>query len=132
MTDSQPPLPRLVLEENVTLLRLLRRLRHWVLRYPGATRTLVQSLVAEGRRFAETPEGHRWRENLAGSEVIRRGRLVWGAYGLDKLIDDEPAILPSDWTALFIEALTNTDIEETLSTLMMDEARDETFFTLSP
>ena len=121
--------PRLVLEENDLLLRILRQLRIWIWRNPIAGRSLVQSFVAEGRRFAKTSEGRNWQKRLSGSATVQRGRLLWQAYGLDKLVEGEPKLIPSEWLELLTEALAQADLEETLSTLMLDEAQHATIDT---
>lgn len=126
MTAPEPGIPRLVLEDDQALLRILRRLREWLWRYPSAAGSLVRMLVAEGRRFAETPQGARWRARLSKSDVVQRGRMVWSAYGLDRLLDDEPGTLPSEWLEMLARTLEEADLEETLATMMMEEARSET------
>lgn len=46
-------------------------------------RGLVGALIAEGRRFAGTPAGRRWRRVLAEATLVNEGRLVWSAAGVD-------------------------------------------------
>lgn len=46
-------------------------------------RGLLLALIAEGRRFAVTPAGERWRRVLGEGSLARDGRAGWGAAGLD-------------------------------------------------
>lgn len=49
-------------------------------------RALLLALVEEGRRFAATPDGDRWRRVLAGASTAREGRVLWTAAGLDHFL----------------------------------------------
>ncbi len=49
-------------------------------------RALLLALVEEGRRFATTPDGDRWRHVLAGASTAREGRALWTAAGLDQFL----------------------------------------------
>ncbi|WP_437948925.1 hypothetical protein WME98_51255 [Sorangium sp. So ce296] len=90
------PAPRVVLhdpeDELAVVLRTAQRL---LLRYPAAAQALFRAFAAEGRAFAQTPEGRRWREELSGSELIRRGRVVWEVGTLNLLEEDADTMLPS-------------------------------------
>jgi len=46
-------------------------------------RGLLRALLAEGRRFARTPAGARWRHVLGQSSLAREGRALWDAAGTD-------------------------------------------------
>lgn len=46
-------------------------------------RGLIGALIAEGRRFAATPAGRRWRRVLAEATLANEGRLLWSAAGVD-------------------------------------------------
>jgi hypothetical protein len=75
--------PRIVLRDpEDDLAEILERTRSAVLAHPAAAQRLFQAFVAEGRRFAGTEEGRRWREELTGTELIRRARLLCEACGL--------------------------------------------------
>ncbi len=106
----------LLFEEPVDDLgRLLVELRWLVLRHPIAARSAARALVAEGRRFAETEEGRRWKERLAGSELVRRGQLIWdvGTWGaLDGNNDD---VLPSQLIDAMARASGRLDLETALA-----------------
>lgn len=74
---------------------LFAQLAVLVLRHPVAAQAAFAALVAEGRRFAQTDEGRRWRDALADSELVRRGRALWEGSVLNLLEDDREAMLPS-------------------------------------
>lgn len=114
--DDQVGGPRLVLREQDTLERLLRHAHRMLRRNPAAVRTAVRALVAEGRRFAATPEGRQWQAALASSELVRRGRFVWSVCGFDRLVDGaEQALTPTDWLAFVADVLLDTDLEAMLN-----------------
>lgn len=66
---------------------LIEQLQRWqaggALAEPGA---MLRALVAEGRRFAETASGARWRSVLASSAFVANGWLLWNAIDADKLM----------------------------------------------
>ncbi len=128
--ETADELPRLVLREDDLLIRLLRDGQRWLAENPKLARLLVQSFVAEGRRFADTPSGRHWQAALASSDAMRRGRLLWQACGLDALLDGEPALVPSDWLELVVATVVSADLEAVLSRLMMEEVRRGTISPL--
>lgn len=88
--------PRLTLpSQHDPLTAILHQLSVIVLRHPVAAQAAFAALVAEGRRFARTPEGSRWHAALADSELVRRGRSLWEGSLLNLLEDDPEALLPS-------------------------------------
>ncbi len=125
MTIETEPAPiRLTLrEENDRISVFLLQGQRFLMKHPQASRALVLSLVEEGRRFAGTPEGQLWLEGLAGSELVRRGVLIWEAYGLDLLLESEPVVTPSVWLELVLSAIANPDLESILSMLIVEEMR---------
>lgn len=71
-------LPELVIsEQDDAIVALLRQIQRAVLAHPEAGQALFRALVAEGRLFAQTGEGRRWREKLDRSALIERAGLVW-------------------------------------------------------
>lgn len=64
------------------LLGLLGRLRTVVAENRPVVGALVAALAADGRAFAATPEGRRWRELLERSELLPRARLLWDTLGI--------------------------------------------------
>ena len=75
-----------------------------VLKHPVAAQAAFFALITEGRRFAATPEGQRWRTALASSEFVRRGRALWETSLLNLLEDDAEAVLPASLKELIVWA----------------------------
>jgi hypothetical protein len=119
---AEPTLPRLVIQDEAPLLSLLRTGQDMLWRNPSGARTLIQALVAEGRRFARTPEGSRLKTTLASSELAGQGRMIWQAFGLDAFLGETPETTPSEWLESILEALQTADLESALSILMVEEA----------
>lgn len=123
-TETEVPQIRLTLrEENDLISDFLLKGQRFLMKHPQASRALALSLVEEGRRFAGTPEGQRWLEGLASSDLARRGVLIWEAYGLDMLLEAEPVVTPSAWLDLVLAAIANPDLEGILSMLIVEEMR---------
>jgi hypothetical protein len=118
---DEPPLPTLVLRrETDELGTILRDLALLVRRHPVAMQAACRALVAEGRRFVETPEGRAWHARLAGSELVRRGRILWEASALDLLDDRGDARLPTAFVDALVGVLTS---EEFLGRVMRAPSR---------
>ena len=64
---------------------LLFGARRAVLGNPAAARGLHDLLVAEGRRYAETPAGAQLRDALISSEAVENLRRVWETVSLNVL-----------------------------------------------
>jgi hypothetical protein len=87
---------RLVLRERAEAqTEVLARAHRAMLKHPLATQAAIGTLVAEGRRFAETQEGRRWCARLAGTDLVRRGQELWEGSGLGLMEDDPDTVLPS-------------------------------------
>ncbi|MCZ7545136.1 MAG: hypothetical protein M5R40_17140 [Anaerolineae bacterium] len=123
LPENQDETPRLVLQEaSSALAAWFLRVQHLLTQHPRAARALARALVAEGRRFAETPEGQQWKEILTESEWVRRGRLIWEAYHLDAMLEDEETLIPSAWLDMVASAVATPELETILSTLILEEA----------
>jgi hypothetical protein len=113
--DAELPLPTLVLRrEPDDPGAILREVALLVRRHPVALQAACRALVAEGRRFVETPEGRSWQKRLAGSELVRRGRMLWEASSLDLLDDRGDARLPTAFVDALIGVLTSREFVERL------------------
>jgi hypothetical protein len=88
-------LPTVYLQSSETALQVLRRLQALVLKHPVAAKAAFGALIAEGRAFAQTPEGKAWQGRLATSELLHRARLALDFPGLSMLECDSPNVLPS-------------------------------------
>ena len=117
MNEATDHLPRLVLRDDDVLARRLCEGQRLLESSPELARAIVQACVAEGRRFAETPEGARWKETLSRSELMQRGRLIWQAYGLDALADGEPELVSSDWLDSLMAQFVSADLKVLLAAL---------------
>jgi len=108
-------LPRLVLEGEGTLRRILIGWRRLIIEEERGLRVVVRSFIAEGRRFAETEEGRQWLEALSRSEVIGRGRVLWDLYssGRDQ---GEPDMTPSQWLWALLDALKSPEFGREVAT----------------
>lgn len=89
---------------------VLARLHAAMLQHPIATQAIVSALVAEGRRFAETPEGRRWSARLSRSELVRQGQILWEGSGLALFDEDPDAVLPSALVDCALGALAGDDV----------------------
>jgi|RhiMetdeSRZDD1v2_1073273.scaffolds.fasta_scaffold12029_2 hypothetical protein len=119
MTDrASNALPRLILQDYDNLISVLRFIQRLLDQNPRAVGAIVQAVVAEGYRFAESPDGQRWKVLLTQSELMQRGRLIWDSYGFGSLMDTTPARGPSDWLDLIASELMNADLETVLTQLI--------------
>jgi len=76
--NAEADIPELVIsDQNEAILQLLRELQRAVLVHPEATRALFDGFVAEGRSFAQTAEGQRWKERVLESALLERALVVW-------------------------------------------------------
>ncbi len=115
MTGDLDALLELLAEDPTDeLSAVLAALRWSVLKHPIAARAAYRALVAEGRRFATTEDGARWRRRLRGSELIRRGQAVWET-GTMNLLEDEGTMLPTQLIDAFCYATTRRDLEPALA-----------------
>ncbi len=102
-------------EPGDELSQLLAELRWLTLRHPVAARSAVRALVAEGRRFATTEEGRRWSERLRGSELVRRGQVLWEVGTWGSLESDDEHLLPTQVIDAFSRASARRDLERAIA-----------------
>lgn len=121
-------LPRLVVRgAEDHLLQALRELQLAVLGHPAAAHAAYAALVAEGRRFAATPEGERWSTRLAGSDLLRRVRMVWDASTLEQLAHPDaapPVTLPSVVLDALVGTAQSPALEKLLTRLVFRRSAD--------
>jgi hypothetical protein len=86
-------------------------------KHPIAAQAIFRAFVAEGRAFAKTNEGRAWRDELARSELIRRGRVVWEVGTLNLLEENDETVLPSKLLDALVYAAGIEAIEPFLSKL---------------
>lgn len=75
-TDAAVP-ELAITDEDEVLLALLARIQTAMLMHPEAGVALFRGLAEEGRLFAQTASGRRWRDRLCRSELLERALLVW-------------------------------------------------------
>jgi hypothetical protein len=89
-----------------TVFELLLGARRAVLGNPVAARGVHDLLVAEGRRYANTPAGAELRDALIASDGVENLRRVWETVSLNVL--DGPAssnAAPDAWAELLADAI---------------------------
>jgi hypothetical protein len=75
---AEDGVPELVIADQETaILDLLRLLQRGALLHSEAACALYEGLADEGRMFAQTAEGKRWRERILRSALLERALLVW-------------------------------------------------------
>lgn len=95
--------------------QLLLGVRRTVLGNPAAAKGLYDLLVAEGRRFAATPDGADLRERLAASEAVANLRRVWEALSLNALDGPvTPSGVPEAWAELLADVIAAHALDESL------------------
>ena len=110
--------PRLTLPPaDDLLLQILQKASLALLHHPVAAQAVFSAFVAEGRRFAETPEGRQWKAALADSELVRRGTAVWEGSVLNTLEDNSAALLPSTILDAIVQAAGRRDVVAFLDNL---------------
>ncbi len=82
-----------------------------LLQHPLSAQAAFSSLLAEGRRFAATPEGAAWRTALAGSDLVRNGRLLWDVLSLNLLEEAPSTVVPSSYLEALFRAASSPDLE---------------------
>lgn len=115
MARARVVLPTTTAEDPVV--RLVDQARRVVFKHPAAAQSAYRALVAEGRRYAKTPEGRAWRARLDASEALRRMRPLWEAATMNLLDGAEGAALPGAFIELLAQALSRTDLEAVTAAL---------------
>lgn len=111
-------LPTLALQpDDDELLRILHEAQYLLLQHPVAAQALFAGLVAEGRRYAGTEDGRRWEARLRGSDLIRRGRVVWEVVTLKMLEESTPNVLPTTYLDAMVNATASPELEPLLARL---------------
>ena len=100
MTEPHNPqpsegLPSLDIVPAEDPVALIRAAQSFVLKHPAAAKAIFAGLIAEGRAYAQTPQGAAARQGLERSELVHKGRLLLDLPGLSMLEPDDGAILPS-------------------------------------
>lgn len=98
-----------------TAFDLLLGARRAVLGNPAAARGIHDLLVAEGRRYAETPRGARLRDALVTSEAVENLRRVWEMVSLNVLDGPAaPCATPDAWADLLADAVIGHGLDDSI------------------
>jgi hypothetical protein len=111
---GQPPLITIAEPVEETA-RLLRSLQNALVVHPFATRAAIRVLVAEGRAFAATEEGRRWRERLDRSESMRTARTFWEGLVYPLVAEGLPTTRPTTMLDDFFAAIGSGGAEAALA-----------------
>ena len=103
--------------EEKEWVELLRRLQVLLLQHPLSAQAAFAALLAEGRRFATTPEGAAWKATLASSDLVRNGRLLWDSLSLNLLEEAPSTVVPSTYLEALFRAASSPDLEALLRKL---------------
>lgn len=98
-----------------TVFELLLGARRAVLGNPAAARGLHDLLVAEGRRYADTPAGAELRDALVASAAVENLRRIWETLSLNVL--DGPAsstAAPDAWAELLADAIIGHGLDDSV------------------
>lgn len=92
---------------------LLLGVRRAVLGNPVAARGLHDLLIAEGRRYADTPAGARLRDGLVASDAVENLRRVWETVSLNVLDGPAaPGAAPDAWAELLADAVVGGGVDD--------------------
>ncbi|MDH6198746.1 hypothetical protein M2272_005406 [Mycobacterium frederiksbergense] len=98
-----------------TMFELLLGARRAVLGNPVTARGVHDLLIAEGRRYAQTPDGARLRDALAASDAVENLRRIWETVSLNVL--DGPArpnTAPDAWAELLADAIVGHGLDDSI------------------
>lgn len=120
--------PRVVIgDADDRAVEILQEAQLAMLRHPAAAQAAFRALIAEGRRFAATAEGRRWKARLARSELVRRGRAMWESSAFGMLEENGNSPLPSAFLDALVQALASprwTDLATRLTPFRDAEESD--------
>ena len=117
-------LPRVALRAPASdPVAVLRRLQGVLLAHPIAAQAAFSALLAEGRRFATTPAGRRWQEQLVRSPLLRRVRAPFDAATLWMLDEGTPDVLPSGYVDALCAIARSEDVEGAVGRLLEEFLR---------
>lgn len=93
----------------------LYELQDALLRYPMVVQRVFSALVAEGKRFAETPEGAALRDRLLASRSTASARLIWELLTAHSFTEDPFAVLPSAFVDRLVRLIAVRGVEPLVS-----------------
>jgi hypothetical protein len=86
-----------------------------VLGNPSAARGVHDLLIAEGDRYAQTPEGAALRDALVASGAVENLRRVWETVSLNVLDGHAPpSSAPTAWAELLADAVIGHGLDDSI------------------
>jgi len=113
-----PPVVRFTSPTDSDATQALEGVQQALLQHPIAAQAAFSWLAAEGRRFAQTPEGAAWKERLASSELLPQLRLVWDSLGMTAFHEGTSEILPTFFVEGIVSAASAENIEALLTQVL--------------
>ena len=90
---------------------VLRAAHRAMFRHPAAMQAALSALAAEGRRYAQTPEGAELKARLAESEIMHRARVLWSVTTMGVFEDEPDVTMPSAILESICRVATSTALE---------------------
>jgi hypothetical protein len=100
-------------ERDDETIQRLREAQALLVKYPVAGQAAFAALVREGRRFAKTREGQRWKRRLAPSPLLAQARTLFEGVARG-LATEHGGALPSTYIDALVQAL-DRDLEGVLA-----------------
>ncbi len=97
---------------------LLESIRSAAFRHPVAVQSAFAALVAEGRRYAETPEGVELLDGLLNSPTLSRMRVAWEVLTMSAFVEKPEGALPSVFVENLVRGLKVNALEPLLARLL--------------
>jgi hypothetical protein len=111
--------PALRGDDDVTR-RAVHAIHLALLHHPVAAKAMFAALVAEGRRFSQTPDGATLRARLAGSRRVQRWTVLWRSITLGLLDDASTDELPTMYVDALIQLVDDPDLEGVLGRMLTE------------
>jgi hypothetical protein len=123
---TDPAIPRIELRDPAaTEIAILGSLQRVLLKHPVACQAAFTALLAEGRRFGNTAEGHVWRQRLVNSSLLQRARLVFDLSTLSLLEEGEANHIPSAYLDAIFLAASGGDADQLLDRLFWKRGEND-------
>jgi hypothetical protein len=103
---------------NAELGRALGNLHRALFRYPMAAQAAFSALVAEGRRFAKTPEGADWQKRLLSARETGSAQLLWEILSSRTFTERSEGALPSTLLDALSRAIRIKSVEPLLARIL--------------
>ena len=109
------------------LAHVLLEAQKLLLVHPIAAQSAFAALIAEGRAFAETPEGADWKVRLENSELVARVATLWENVTFN-VLEEEGTLLPTRLLDVIVMAAGIAPLDGFLARLLRkdDSGQDAT------